>query len=170
MPMKQPLRVVTGPEAVIARFQDDNEQRRRDQWPYPWLFAPESAEPVFRCGSIVVPALGTQVEVLEYTVPAGMQFAFCGLIQIYAGAGFNQGSSDIVWTVDTDSPLGVPAIMANPLPGLDQISIPLGGFMGPSGFLGGLTAPWRFEKPFVLKPETQLRQGDSGSKCLGGRS
>ena len=157
MPINQALRVVTGPEAVKAMFQTDQEQRRRDQWPFPWLFPPESAEPVFRVNSILAPALGTQVEVLEYSVPAGLQFAFCGIIQLYAGAGFNIGSPDILWTVDTDSPIGVPAIMANPLPGLDQISLPLGGFMGPSGFLGGLAAPWRFEKPFILKPETELR-------------
>ena len=153
----QPLRVITGPEAVKAMFQVDQEQRRRDSWPFPWLFPPQSAEPVFRVGSVAVPAYGAEIEVLRYDVPAGLQFAFCGIIQLFSGAGFNIGSSDIVWTVDTDSPIGVPAIMANPLPGLDQISLPLGGFMGLSGSLGGATAFLRFEKPFILKPETVLR-------------
>ena len=158
MRLDQALRVVTGPEAVKALFAEDQQQRRRDQWPFPWAFPPESAAPVIRVGSVLVPALGTEAEVLRYDVPAGLQFAFCGIIQLYQGAGFNFGSLDIKWTVDTDSPLGVPALMANPLPGLFEISIPLGGFVGPGATnLGGFGAPFMFAKPFILKPETELR-------------
>jgi hypothetical protein len=155
------LRVVTGPEAVKAMHSVNQEQRRRDGWPYPWAFPPESAEPVFRVGSVVTPAYlsagGAETEVLRYDVPAGLQFALCGLVQIYVGAGFVPGSGDMYWTVDQDSPVGIIALMANPLPGLFQVPIPLGGFVGPNGALGGIAAPWVFPKPFILKPETQLR-------------
>jgi len=150
-------RVVTGPEAVKQMFAQHELQGRRDEWPYPWLMPSRAAEPVFRVGSVLAPAFGAETEVLLYSVPAGLQFALTGLLQIYVGAGFVPGSGTILWTTDLDSPVGVPALMGNPLPGLFQIPIPLGGLMGPGISVAGFAAPWRFDKPFILKPQTDLR-------------
>jgi len=149
-------RVVTGPEAVKQMHALHQIERNRDQWPYPWLCPPESAEPVFRYGSIAAPAFGgaNQVEVLKYSVPAGLQFALCGLLQIYVGAGFVPGRGDILWTVDLDSPVGVTALQGNPLAGLYQISTSLPPMLSQNGVAW---PPMRFEKPFILKPETDLR-------------
>jgi hypothetical protein len=62
-------RLVTGPEAVKAMDKARRLQDQRDQWPYPWLCPPETAQPKPSFGSILCPAVNTLTEVLEYTVP-----------------------------------------------------------------------------------------------------
>jgi hypothetical protein len=141
--------LVTGPEAIKAQDKIRRQQSRRDQWPYPWLCPSEEAKSVFVSGSILAPAVATLTEVLEYTVPSGMQFAFCGVIQSCQAAGYIPGDQDVLWTLDTDQPIGVPAPQGNPLPGLHLVPVPLGSLW-----------PWayaQFEKPWILKPNQVLR-------------
>ena len=149
-------RLVTGPEAVKAQDKIRRQQSRRDQWPYPWLMPSEEAKEVFACGSVLAPAVNTLTEVLEYTVPSGMFFAFCGVIQNFFGSGYIPGDQDILWTLDTDQPIGTPAPQGNPLPGLNLIPVPLGAFTGTYGG-GGFGVPWAFRKPWILKPNQVLR-------------
>ena len=62
---RQP-QLVTGPEALKAMDRARRLQDQRDQWPYPWLCPPETAQPKPSFGSILCPATGTLTEVLEY--------------------------------------------------------------------------------------------------------
>ena len=151
----RPMRVVTGPEASKAAHALMKKRESREDWPFPWLFPSRGAEPVFRSNSIVAPVAGVASEILAYAIPAGLQFALVELIQVYVGSGFVAGSGSILWTVDVDQPVGVPSLQGNPLPGLNLVSLPLGGFQG------GVFAPWRFAKPFLIGPEQVLR-----SKCI----
>lgn len=155
--LRSATQVITGPEAVKQMNRVHEEEQRRDRWPFPWIYPPDSAEPIFRAGSIEAPAYGSDTEVLLYKVPAGLQFALCEIIQIYVGASYVPGSGDILWTLDMDAPVGVTALQANPLPGLFQIPVPLGALIGPNICAAGLGARWQFKKPFIIKPETELR-------------
>lgn len=149
-------RVLSGPAAVKAFNRVRETEQRRDAWPYEWLCPSEAAKPVFQSAVIAAPAVNTQALVLEYTVPAGEQFALCGLVQLYSGAGYVPGDGDILWSVDVDSPLGVLSFQGFPLPGLGLIQIPLGGFVGTAG-AGGVATPWEFRKPWILKQNAVLR-------------
>ncbi len=153
-------RLVTGPEAVKQMDAADRIMGRRDSWPYPWIYPSEDAEPRNPSNSILCPALNTLTEILAFTVPTGFQFALTGIVQIYVGAGYIPGDQDILWVVDTDSPIGIASVEGNPLPDLNSLVIPLGGFVGTAA-AGGITAPFRFRKPHILKPNQVLR-----SKCF----
>jgi hypothetical protein len=158
-------RIVTGPEAT-RRLHDQNAmQERRDKWPYPWLCPPDDAEPRNPSNSILAPALGTLTEILAFTVPTGFQFALTGIVQVFVGAGYIPGSQDILWVVDVDAPIGVASVEGFPLPDLNNLVLPLGGYSGSNAgalaALGGFTLPWRFKKPHIIKPNQVLR-----SKCF----
>jgi hypothetical protein len=149
-------RLVTGPEAVKQMHSRNQTEQRRDQWPYPWLCPPESAFPVFRQDVIVAPAVNALTEVLEYTVPSGFQFCLEAIVQMYSGSGYVPGDGDIQWTLDVDAPIGVASLEGFPLAGLNLIYTPLGGFTGTAA-AGGIVSPWKFPKPFILKPNQVLR-------------
>ena len=158
-------RLVSGPESVKQMHALNQQSDRRDAWPYPWLCPAEDAEPRSPSNSIVAPALNVLTEILAFVVPTGFQFALTGIVQVFAGAGYIPGNQDIFWVVDLDSPIGVASVEGDPLPDLNNITVPLGGFMGGNAgglaALGGFTMPWRFKKPHILKPNQVLR-----SKCF----
>lgn len=160
MTASQP-RLVTGSEATKQLHNLNGMQQRRDMWPYPWLCPPDDAEPRNPSDSILCPALNVLTQVLELVVPTGFQFALTGIVQQFVGAGYIPGDQDIFWVVDVDTPIGVAAVEGEPLPDLNYTVIPLGGFMGGNAgalaSLGGVTAPWRFRKPHILKPNQVLR-------------
>jgi hypothetical protein len=144
---RQP-QLVTGPEALKAMDRARRLQDQRDQWPYPWLCPPETAQPKPSFGSILCPTTGTLTEVLEYAVPTGLQFALVGVVQLFFGAGYIDGDQDIFWTLDVDAPIGIAAAQGFPLPGMNNIPVPLGTLAG---------IPWPFQKPFILKQNQVLR-------------
>jgi hypothetical protein len=76
------------------------------QPPFPWDVPPPSHIARHIMGSIPAPNYGiaNQVEILNYTVPAGMWFVIKALLIRYDGQNFNQGSGDIVFQVDVDNP------------------------------------------------------------------
>ena len=153
-------RLVSGPEATKQLDAQNRIMERRDSWPYPWIYPSEDAEPRNPSNSILCPALNTLTEILAFTVPTGFQFALTGIVQIFVGAGYIPGDQDILWVVDTDSPIGIASVEGNPLPDLNSLVIPLGGFVGTAA-AGGITVPFRFRKPHILKPNQVLR-----SKCF----
>lgn len=158
-PLRAPVeyaRLITGPEAVKQMNAAQQLQDRRDGWPYPWIYPPANAKPRTPSNSILCPAINTLTEVLEFTVPTGFQFAFCGLIQIFSGVGYIPGDQDILWVIDVDAPIGVASVEGFPLPDLDNLALPLGGFVGTPA-IGGAAAPWMFPKPHILKPNQVLR-------------
>ena len=154
-----PTIVVTGPEAAKAAHALLKKRERRDEWPFPWEFPPKGAEPVFQVGTVIAPIAAKLTEILAYAVPAGLQFALAEIVQVYVGSGFVPGAGSILWTVDVDQAVGVPSLQGNPLPGLARIPIPLGAYGDAIG--GGVYAPWRFRKPYLIGPEQVLR-----SKCI----
>jgi hypothetical protein len=60
--------------------------------------------------------------VLVYRVPSGLRFYLLGLLEDFAGAGFDVG--DALWTVDRNAQR--PNVQGAPEQGLTQTPIPLG--------------------------------------------
>jgi len=93
------------------------------------LIIPKSATPVFRYGFSVVPAYGTQVQLVEYDIPVGMFSLVCGIVLQFAGTGPAPNPGDVSFTVDIDKPLGSAATVG--YTEIDYASVPflLGSFV-----------------------------------------
>jgi hypothetical protein len=137
----------------------NQQHQRKELWPYTHIFPPPQAIRVNKEGIIPSPAPGpaNQAIILEYHVPDGFQFAFTGLIQIYAGSGFTLGSTDITWVLDINTALGSPGggnFQGYPVQQLSPSNIPKGG-VSPSPF--SVFAPWPLSMPEILGPLDVLR-------------
>lgn len=107
--------------------------------PYPWDVPPPGHIPRHIQGSIVAPAYGpaNQIEILNYTVPAGMMFVIKAMLIRYDGTSFIPGSGDIVFQVDLDNPntlgQGGNFAMGRAIPDYGQFLFNLGSFdFGPA--------------------------------------
>ena len=147
-------RLVTGPEAVKQMDAQNRMIGRRDQWPYPWLCPPDDAEPRNPSNSILCPALNTLTEILAFEVPTGFRFALTGIVQVFSGAGYIPGDQDLLWVVDTDSPIGIASVEGDPLPDLNYTVTPGNLLTLGLNVASGLT---RFKKPHILEPNQVLR-------------
>ena len=145
-------RIVTGPEAVKAVASMAATQDRRDQWPYPWIFAPPNALRVFRVGSLPSPNPATQTEVLAYQVPQGFRFWLSAILQAYQGSGWVAGSGDILWTLDKNQPVGVVPLQGEIIQGFGNIGIGLGAMLN-----GCVTYVLPLSKPELLLATDILR-------------
>lgn len=71
--------------------------------PFPWLMAGPDAEPFDEPGNIIVPAAGLgDTAILEFRCPVGYQGVLVGHQHQYFGAGFVQGSGDLLWRIGID--------------------------------------------------------------------
>jgi hypothetical protein len=118
-------RIATGPQAAVAADAVRQAiQNRRDQWPYPHIYPPETSErrdPTGWCG---VPDAGVQALILQFEVPSGFYFYLAQLGLFYSGTGYNFG--DFQFTVDQDTPLGGGGYQGVPLTDWQVIPFPLG--------------------------------------------
>jgi len=162
-------RIVSGPEAVRAASKLEQDQERRDQWPYEYLFPPPSADLVHAVGTLAAPAAGTQTCILAYTVPDNMVFVFTGLVQVFIGSGYVPGGKQATWALDVNISVGGTAPPGYTLQGFGNeqlggstgtaipsanigITIPYGVYVTPGGIL-----PYPFAKPYILRPADILR-------------
>jgi hypothetical protein len=120
------LRVYSGADAAKAADVLRRDQSNREKWPYMHVHPPPNAEPVHVVGSVVTPALNSQVVVLAYPVPSGFRFYLRGIIQSYEGGAL--GSGKALWTIDRNTPLGLANVQAQPEQGLVAIPLQLGSF------------------------------------------
>ncbi len=84
-----------------------------------WLYEPASFESFDYVGYVAVPALGAEATVVTFTVPDGRN----GIIKLignnFVGAGFVEGSGDILWRIEQDTAAvknynAIPASLGNP--------------------------------------------------------
>ena len=126
-------RIFTGVDAVMAADAVRRDTSNREKWPYMHVYPPVNSEPVHRINSVVTPdtvanvgAVLATVIVLEYQVPSGFRFYLRGLIQTYEGGNFVPGQA--LWTIDRNTPVGVPNFQAQKEQGLVAIPQRVGSF------------------------------------------
>jgi hypothetical protein len=120
-----------------------------------WLFPRANAELVQRVASIPTPAAATLTQVLQLAVPPGFRFILRGIRQSFqTGTGgapvWVEGSGDIVWTLDVNSP-----IMPGASLGFSGYALPDMGAM--TDARGSSIAPWPVDGYNVFEPEQVLR-------------
>jgi len=139
----------------------NKQNQRKNDWPYTHVYPPPQAVRVEPEGILAAPAINTQTVVLQYQVPDGFQFAFTDLIQVFTGTGFVLGSTDIVWVLDINTPLGTVAGTTGQgysVQALSPSNIPKGG-MAFSASAGPQSVydPWPLPMPEILGPLDILR-------------
>lgn len=85
-------------------------------------------------GSVISPAFGgayIDVTGAEYEVPEGHFFAITGLACLFDGAGFIQGSGNILWRLDVNQPVGITATTGHAVRGWDAVTMQHGSILGP---------------------------------------
>lgn len=127
------LRVYTGVDAVMAADALRQDVSNREKWPYMHVYPPVNAEPVDVIGFIETPDIvanvgvaAATVVVLTYQVPSGFRFYLRGHIEQYEGGNITPGAA--LWTIDRNTPVGVPSFQAQPEQGLVAVPVPVGSF------------------------------------------
>ena len=83
-------------------------------------------------GSVASPAFGggyIDVTGAQYEVPAGHFFAVTGLACLFDGAGFVQGSGNILWRLDVNQPVGITATTGHAVRGWDAVTMQHGSIL-----------------------------------------
>lgn len=121
--------VVTGPDQMAEATADLMDE----SWvPFPWDLPPKNSHHVYRAGipplsSIVMPAFATPTVVCQYQVPDGYQFVLRARMNA-TNAVFAEGSGDLIWTTDVNTPLGTTAPQGNAIHGLEGERFSVGSF------------------------------------------
>lgn len=140
-------RIAIGPESARAAQAIERAiVERRDKWPFPHVYPPETSERRDPTGFVPVPAAAAQVQILQFNVPSGYYFYLAQLGLFFTGAQFNFG--DFIFTVDVNTPLGAPNYVSVPLVDWQSIGFPLGDFGH-----GPITLP----RAELFSPEDQVR-------------
>lgn len=120
-------RIAIGPESVRAAQAIERAiEGRRDAWPFPHVYPPETSERRDPTGWTAVPAAGAanQALILQFSVPSGYYFYLQQLGLFYSGTGFAFG--DFIFTVDQNTPLGGGGFQGVPLVDWQSIGFPFG--------------------------------------------
>jgi hypothetical protein len=119
-------RLVSGPSAIRAAEALRVEVEKRNDWPFDWVYPPPNSDRVTAIGNALSPlaGVGNQISVVSYTVPSGYQMCLAAVVLAYTGGAF--GLADMNWTVDKNTPLGIPALQSSIVQGLASVPIPLG--------------------------------------------
>lgn len=120
------LRVFSGVDSVLAADAVRRDASNREKWPYMHIYAPVNAEPVDVINAVETPAQGSTAVVLTYQVPSGSRFYLRGHIEQYEGGAIMPGQA--LWTIDRNTPVGVPNVQAQPEQGLIAVPVPVGSF------------------------------------------
>jgi len=149
-----------GSDQIKSADQVRQQRDNRSDWPYEHLFPPANSTPVnqITLTPAVVPAMGSQVLVLAYKVPSGKRFILTGVIENIFGVSFTPG--DGTWTIDKNTPIGIPDSQKMPMQGLVNTPVQLGSFA--SG------RPWRFPRPYEFEPLDLVQSKFSNVVGIGG--
>lgn len=127
------LRVYAGVDSVLAADVVRRDLTNREKWPYMHVYPPVNAEPVHVINSVVTPdqvanvgLAAATVIVLAYKVPSGFRFYLRAIIQTYEGGNFVPGQA--LWTIDRNTPVGVPNFQAQIEQGLAAVPQRVGSF------------------------------------------
>jgi len=77
-------------------------------------------------------------EVVNYTVPEGHFLALTHVANFFDGAGFIQGSGNIIWRLDVNQPVGVTATTGHAVRGWDSVQAQHGSISEPWPVTGAL--------------------------------
>lgn len=98
----------------------------------PWEVMPPNGRPFTYQQSVACPALGTNdFAVIRFVVPTGWKAAIRSIANVYAAAGFVEGSGDLIWRIDVDGVY---------LPGFDNITTTRGTVAQPRRLEGAILA------------------------------
>lgn len=151
----EPVRLLSGVEAIAAAEELRKLQTRRELWPYEWVFPPPDSQRVHQEASIDIGTLtpGTAGLVLAYQVQNNYRFMLNGLVQLYIGqSAFVPGDGSVVFGLDINVPIGITAPQGYPVQGFDNSGIPKG------AYISGIFAPYPLgPKPEVINASDTLR-------------
>ena len=121
-------------------------------WPYWWEHPRQNAEIVQRVNSIVAPPNGASTVVVTLEVPAGFRFVLKAIRQTFqtnitTPPPFIDGSGDILWTIDVDTPANAPALSGYPIADLANMA----------DQRGSQERPWPIYGYSVFSPYQTLR-------------
>ena len=151
-------RIAIGPESVRAGQAIQRAiEGRRNAWPFPHVYPPETSERRDPTGWTSVPAANVQAQILQFSVPSGYYFYLQQLGLFFEGATFNFG--DFLFTVDLNTPLGAPAYQSVPLNDWQSIGFPFGSINH-----GPLTLP----RAELFSPEDIIRAKVTNVNLGGG--
>jgi hypothetical protein len=119
-----------------------------------WLFPPSQWENIDQINYALLPAIGSQVTIISYTVPAGRNGVINKVANNFVGGGWVEGTGDVLWRILVDgtpppgatnydailASLGSPAIPTS-IAGFrvfENQVITLVGFNNPAGPGGGV--------------------------------
>ena len=145
--MATAVQLYSGADAVRAAEKLRQEKEKHDNWPYEHCFPPPNSIPVNAIGSIATGALASVVVPLTYKVPSGYRFIMTAIVQDYTGGAFTPGAA--LWTVDLNTPVGIPSVQAAPVQGLVAVPVRLGSF--------DLAQQWEFQRAYEFAPLDILR-------------
>jgi hypothetical protein len=94
---------------------------------YPWVIPPPSETPISARGTLPAPANGTQIVLVSFQVPQAMEAVITDIVCQVDGFTFDEGSGEVVWTVDINRPLGSTTNGYNP-PFFGTINTELGDY------------------------------------------
>lgn len=130
-----------GPTFVSKARQVEAQREAKNQWPYRYIYPPESAIPVsvglgptvpgVNTAGIAMPAEGDQGLVVQYEVPNGFTFWLREVIADARASGvqslpFAPGDGSIFWTLDVDQPIGQAFPSGAPVKDFANVQVPLG--------------------------------------------
>ena len=65
----------------------------------PWIVMPPQGRRYQEIATIVLPAPGVDTQVVAFTVPFGFDGVITGVVNRFIGAGFVEGSGDLLWRI-----------------------------------------------------------------------
>ena len=154
----KPVQLFSGPDSARAA---DTLRRgiedRRDDWPYPHIFAPTNSEDVHVIGTKTSSTPGPAVEVVKYQVAIGKRFYLTAILFGYS-VSFTPGQ--LTFTLDRNLAVGATSSQFMPEQGL--INVPVALPPGSQSF------PWPLQRARVFEPEDVVRiKGTNVSASAG---
>lgn len=123
-------RFLSGATAVRAAQSLRPPKRSKVPVPFPWDLPPENSKMIYQQGVIASPAQGvTPAVVVSYQVPDGFYFTLRGRINVFTGVTV-EGSGDVAWTTDVDTPVGITSPQGYPLQGMADEPFQVGSLTG----------------------------------------
>jgi hypothetical protein len=104
---------------------------------FPWVVPPLSAISISARGTEPAPANGTQIQLASFQVPQAMEAVIGAIVCTVSGFTFDQGSGQVIWTVDINRPLGATTVGYNP-PFFGSIVTELGSLVIPFPIPSGI--------------------------------
>lgn len=90
-----------------------------------WNFPPASAQPFDNLADVALPAIGTTVPVVKFTVDPGLNGFLKKMANVFIGGGFQDGQGGVTWVLKVNGAA---------VPYYDEILNSLGAMSAPSDF------------------------------------